>query len=73
MRTDRLALHLSIPLFHVNNFKTRIHECRCGSRVVLGMSYLRSLGRCDHEFESHFGHGRFVYVSILCVFVLSCV
>jgi hypothetical protein len=37
------------------------------------MNYLRSLGRCDREFESHLGHGCLVCIGVYSVFVLSCV
>jgi hypothetical protein len=36
------------------------------------MNCLRSLGRCDHEFESHSGHGCLGCICVYSVSVLSC-
>jgi hypothetical protein len=37
------------------------------NRFVSGMNCLRSVGRCDREFESRLGHGYLVCTFILCL------
>jgi hypothetical protein len=43
-----------------------------GSRAVLGVHCLRSLGSRDRGFESQSGHGRLVFVYV-CAFFCVCV
>jgi hypothetical protein len=42
------------------------------SRAVEGMNCLRSLGLWDCGFESHSGHGFFVFMLCFCICVVLC-